>query len=247
MSSDRPLASIRDPSGPAEAPAHLLDACVLADRARHFQAVARELNHVLANALMILPPPKSGGVSGEATRARLDATARVLARMVEDAEEPGDAPMLVEDVLAEVDEWHNCQPGNPGVRLAIEVEGSIPPVRGRASHLRQALMALLTNARESVGERPGGEIRIIAAGEAPGAVIAVEDNGDGIPAELLERVFDPFHTTRDPARHLGLGLTAARRLAGRCGGELWAEVRPGRPGARLVIRLPAWGGRAGAR
>jgi signal transduction histidine kinase len=77
---------------------------------------------------------------------------------------------------------------------------------------------------------------------APGPLIAVEDRGPGVPAELRTRIFEPFArgsaTDRTAGSGLGLGLAICRRIVDGHGGTIEVEDRPG-GGARFVVRLPA--------
>jgi signal transduction histidine kinase len=66
----------------------------------------------------------------------------------------------------------------------------------------------------------------------------VEDDGPGIPAELLPNIFEAFVTTRLDARGTGLGLAVAEGIVSQHGGTIEASNRPG-GGARLEVRLPA--------
>jgi signal transduction histidine kinase len=68
--------------------------------------------------------------------------------------------------------------------------------------------------------------------------IRVEDNGPGIPPEVLPEIFEAFVTTRLDARGTGLGLTVAEGIISQHGGTIAASNRPG-GGAALVVRLPA--------
>jgi signal transduction histidine kinase len=71
-------------------------------------------------------------------------------------------------------------------------------------------------------------------------VVAVQDNGPGIPAEHRDRVFEPFFTTGRPGATLGLGLTVTRLLATGHGGQLVLASDPGQgDGARFEMSLPA--------
>ena len=68
-------------------------------------------------------------------------------------------------------------------------------------------------------------------------VIEVSDNGPGIPPEMVDRVFDPFYTTKEPGEGTGLGLAICARLVEGMGGEIEAGQSEG-GGARFLIRLP---------
>ena len=65
----------------------------------------------------------------------------------------------------------------------------------------------------------------------------MSDNGPGIPPEMVDRVFDPFYTTKEPGEGTGLGLAICARLVEGMGGEIEAGQSEG-GGARFLIRLP---------
>ncbi|HEX9577001.1 MAG TPA: HAMP domain-containing sensor histidine kinase [Myxococcales bacterium] len=98
----------------------------------------------------------------------------------------------------------------------------------------QVLSNLVQNAIEACPEE-GGVVRVRGAGEGESLVISVKDNGPGVRAEDMARIFTPFFTTKGPGRGMGLGLTIAWRVVQSLGGTI--EVRPG-PGAEFVLRVP---------
>jgi signal transduction histidine kinase len=125
-------------------------------------------------------------------------------------------------------------------RLQIVVAGA-PLVRMGAAELGQVLVHLITNAAQASAGMPGPEPSIVSVGIAEtelGVEISVVDPGPGIAADQLERIFDPYVTTREGA--VGLGLSVVRHLVTQAGGTVWAESQPGR-GARFVVRLPRAG------
>ncbi len=114
-------------------------------------------------------------------------------------------------------------------------------VIGNPDRLVQVFVNLLRNAVNAV-ESPGGRVDVRArradrAGE-PGLAIAVEDNGAGIPADVLPDIFDAFVTTRLDARGTGLGLTVAEGIVTQHGGAITATNRR-EGGACLEVWLPA--------
>jgi two-component system CheB/CheR fusion protein len=114
-------------------------------------------------------------------------------------------------------------------------------LEGDPTRLVQVVGNLLNNAVKYTP--PGGRIRVTGAQEGDQIVLRVSDNGDGIPAEVLPRVFDPFvQGARSLDRSgggLGVGLTLARTLVELHGGTLTASSDgPGR-GSEFVLRLPA--------
>jgi signal transduction histidine kinase len=106
--------------------------------------------------------------------------------------------------------------------------------------LIHALIHLLTNAAQAMDGQPPGtaRIRVSVGAERSGmAYVEVEDTGAGIPSPLLERVFEPFFTTRPPSRNPGLGLSFCRDFARGHGGDISVQSELGR-GTCFRMRLP---------
>lgn len=117
------------------------------------------------------------------------------------------------------------------------VPGSgLPAGQGRRADIRRALDCLLANAREaSAGSAP---VRIVTeALPSGGLLLSVEDSGSGIPADISERVFSPFFSTRSE-KGRGIGLTIVEAVAAAHGGKCDFEARP-EGGTRFRIRFPA--------
>jgi signal transduction histidine kinase len=142
--------------------------------------------------------------------------------------------------------------GEPGLRLQLSLDPSIPPARTDAERLRTVLVNVLVNAREAVLARrggPGGEAssgRSLEGGTAEvelrtrrlpsGRVeLTVADSGDGIDPAALAHVFEPYFTTKRTGT--GLGLAIAKNIVDALGGSLSAASVPGR-GTEIRIELP---------
>jgi signal transduction histidine kinase len=115
-----------------------------------------------------------------------------------------------------------------------EVAADLPPVVARRGEMKEVLLNLVENAREALDGR--GTILVRAASSDGRVDVAVEDDGPGIPPELLARVFDPHFSTRSTGT--GLGLAIVRRLVEGWGGTVNAQSDPGR-GTVVRIRLQA--------
>lgn len=107
--------------------------------------------------------------------------------------------------------------------------------------LQMALHEVIGNAIESLADsrRPGRErlLAITVGADNGGAVIQIEDNGDGFSDEALANLFKLGKTTHDPRQHVGVGLYVARRAMYALGGEIRAENRP-EGGARVRLFIP---------
>ncbi len=123
-----------------------------------------------------------------------------------------------------------------GALVAID---SLPVVRGHESLLALALQNLLSNALKFVppGQRP--EVRVHAAIEGGEAVVSVTDNGIGVAAQDIPRLFQPFQRLhlRKHYDGNGLGLALVRQIATAHGGEVQMQSQPG-VGTRVSLRLP---------
>jgi len=131
-----------------------------------------------------------------------------------------------------------------GIDVARDYE-EVPAVECLPGQINQVLMNLIANAVDAV--EPAGRIALRVRHRDDRVVIEVEDDGRGIEAELLERIFDPFVTTKEPGRGTGLGLSISYGIVSRHGGSLTVESEPGR-GSTFRVALPvrAAGGTAPA-
>ncbi len=135
------------------------------------------------------------------------------------------------------------------VRLRTEIVPGLPPVEGDPGQIEQVLMNLIVNA---IDAKPG-EIRIstgavemspealgVGASGEPGMFVAltVADNGEGISAEHMEHIFEPFYSTKNKGNGTGLGLAMAYGIIKEHGGYIKAES-DGRTGTAFRIYLPA--------
>jgi signal transduction histidine kinase len=128
-----------------------------------------------------------------------------------------------------------------GVSVRREYEDGLPRVRGNGGELNQVWTNLLDNAIDAVDG--SGNIAIRAFVEAGRVVVEVVDDGPGIPRGALERVFEPFYTTKEVGAGTGLGLDVVRRIVYGHGGEVSVRSEPGE--TRFMVRLPAENGQNG--
>lgn len=113
--------------------------------------------------------------------------------------------------------------------------GPLPRTRCRPGHLNQVFFNVLDNAIRAVGEH--GTIAVSTQAAAAALEVEISDDGCGIAAEHLARVFEPFFTSRQVGEGTGLGLTVARDIVHAHGGEIALTSRAD-SGTRVVISLP---------
>ena len=122
------------------------------------------------------------------------------------------------------------------VALVLDVAEDVPLAGIDHGDLVQVLLNLMLNAADVVPDAHG-KIAVYAARRDASVTIAVEDNGPGVAAEVLSRLFEPFVTTKGIGQGTGLGLAVCRGLVESAGGTI--SVEPGNMGgARLIINLP---------
>jgi C4-dicarboxylate-specific signal transduction histidine kinase len=131
-----------------------------------------------------------------------------------------------------------------GVLATAELAPSLPSLLGDRIQLQQVLLNLVMNACDAMDGVSGSHqlaVRTRAADGGGGVEVSVSDSGRGIPAADLERIFEPFVTSKEHG--LGLGLSVCRTIVAAHGGRLWAESVDGR-GATLRFAVPLAGGSA---
>ena len=101
--------------------------------------------------------------------------------------------------------------------------------------LRQVLLNLLTNAVHATAS--GGIITVDLNRSGDGVELAIQDTGEGIPKEILNRIFEPFFSTKPTGKGTGLGLFVSRSIIEKLGGEIGVDSKLGQ-GTRFTIRLP---------
>jgi signal transduction histidine kinase len=128
-----------------------------------------------------------------------------------------------------------------GVELVLDLEPLLPSVELDEGQLRQALLNILGNARQVL--QPGGNVRLVSrAGIGGEVIVEIADNGPGIPADSIEKIFEPFFSKR--AGGTGLGLAIARQMVENHGGLIEVDSQLGK-GTTFRIRLPRRHARAG--
>jgi signal transduction histidine kinase len=126
------------------------------------------------------------------------------------------------------------------LRGTVAVErsyGEVGRVRGHAGQMGQVFMNLLTNAAQALAGKPDARITIETRVAGDSVVVRIGDNGPGIPADVLPRIWDPFFTTKDVGDGTGLGLSIVHELVERHGGTIEVDTQVG-VGTTFTVTVP---------
>jgi len=152
--------------------------------------------------------------------------------------EPQAQPLQLNDLAREVLDLAKGDLDRQRVSRSLELDPTLPPISGDRVQLQQVLLNLVLNACDSMGHMPESHrsLRIRTSLDRPGSVhLQVADQGPGIPSADLERIFEPFVTSKPQG--LGLGLSICRTIVTAHGGHIYATNEPER-GAALHVVLP---------
>jgi len=123
----------------------------------------------------------------------------------------------------------------PSIKVVKEYDRSLPGLPGYASELNQVWTNMIDNAVSAMGGK--GTLTIRTARDGDCALVEIGDTGPGIPADIRNRIFEPFFSTKPVGEGTGLGLDIAWRIVvNKHHGDLQVESEPG--STRFQIRLP---------
>jgi signal transduction histidine kinase/ActR/RegA family two-component response regulator len=137
------------------------------------------------------------------------------------------------------------------IEIAADLEENCSPIMGNPTQMHQVVMNLCTNAYQAMRETGGqihvrlGEVNIgyeemaqrIGITMGPHLHLVVQDNGVGMDATVLERIFEPYYTTQEPGKGTGLGLSVIHGIVKSHGGFITVESLPGQ-GSSFHVYLP---------
>lgn len=147
------------------------------------------------------------------------------------------AELIASSVEIARPKWQNSETDERGpINVCVENQG-IVHVMGEAAELREVVLNLLFNAVDALRDG-GGTIETGTRAEIDGACFWVADTGCGMTPEVVERIFEPFYTTKGELG-TGLGLSASHGIIARHGGRIMVVSEPGE-GTRFEVRLPLY-------
>ncbi len=225
---------------------------VIAERIAAWQEIARRLAHEIKNPLTPIQMamdnlrktwrkqhPSFGDILEESTATVLEESDRLrrivsefsdFARMPKADPHPLDLSEAVGAALA-------LYQGETPVERRLAAD--LPPVAADRGQLTQVVLNLVENARDAIAGKPDGAIVVTTRrGDAGDRIeLIVEDNGPGVAAELRDKVFAPYFTTKHGQGGTGLGLAIVHRIVSDHGGRIVIGEAPA-GGARFMIELP---------
>ena len=123
------------------------------------------------------------------------------------------------------------------VQVVRDYGDDVPEVCAFPGEINQVWTNLLDNAIDAAGE--GGRVEVATRVEGRLVCVTITDDGDGIPEDAQERIFEPFYTTKDPGKGTGLGLDIARRIVTQHEGTVRVESEPGRTTFEVCLPIEA--------
>jgi two-component system sensor histidine kinase RegB len=190
--------------------------------------IARELEHGLADG------PPEAAADARTIRQQVERCREILAHLRADAgDAAGEAPervdagQILRDALA-----GSRAPGR--VEVTVDEGLAHATVLTFPRTLAAALRGLVNNALDATEQ--GGRVTLSALRDGAHITFRVDDDGPGIPPDVLDRVGEPFFTTKPTGRGMGLGVFLARQVAARLGGNLTLGAAPG-GGTRATLRI----------
>jgi len=140
-------------------------------------------------------------------------------------------------ILTEILELLMHQPAYGRIATVTDLEKDLPRILGDPSGLRQVFMNLLYNAFQSIKEAGRVELTTLYSDADQAVYVRVRDTGCGIAPDVIDRIWDPFFTTKEVGKGLGLGLALTYNIVKRHGGEISVESKVD-AGSQFTVRLP---------
>jgi two-component system NtrC family sensor kinase len=156
-------------------------------------------------------------------------------------QQPERVPVALREVVSAALDLTGYALKTSGVEVTLDLDARLPPVLADPDQLHQVFMNLIINAQHALQERPlPRELRLTSRWDAGAGVVRIEviDNGLGIPAAILNRIFEPYFTTKPSGAGTGVGLAVCLGIVEAHGGTLSAESREGH-GTVFTVQLPA--------
>jgi two-component system NtrC family sensor kinase len=234
----------------------MISAEKMASVGRLAAGIAHEIGNPIGIVLGYLDLIKQGGLE-EADHAdfikrsedevhRISAIIRQLLDLARPKERKSEA-VSVNAVIGDIVDVMQSQPVMNDIGIVCRLDAINDSIWGNDDRLRQVFLNILLNAADAINSSKRVDHRQIvirtsnadSVAGSPSSLLQVRftDSGDGIEPELLQNIFDPFYTTKEPGKGTGLGLSVSYMIIEGMGGTIRAESEPGQ-GATFCIQLP---------
>lgn len=144
----------------------------------------------------------------------------------------------INELLQETISFLENEAQDNNITLNLQLDATLPKLRTDGAQVQQVLLNLIDNALDAVGSN--GQIDITTSSIAKEICIQIADNGPGIDADVLEKIWEPFFTTKAAGKGTGLGLSICSDIVNKLGGSIIAENRL-QGGALFTLKLPVRG------
>jgi PAS domain S-box-containing protein len=240
------IVSVRDITVEKKLEQQIIQSERLAAMGQMIGGFAHELNNPLTGILgmsELLQEPQTP----ETSRKQLEMLQQQARRAVEIVQNlmyfsrppaPGKAALDLGELVQRTLHLHAYSLRKSNITVDFLRDNSIPSVTGDAHQLMQVFLNLILNAEQAMREvRDRGTLRIRLERRDHSVVVVFQDDGPGIPPDIVPNIFDPFYTTKRPGRGTGLGLSICKAILREHNGNVEATSGPG-GGAVFTVTLP---------
>ncbi len=155
-----------------------------------------------------------------------------FSRMTPTEKQPGDIHDVIDEVIAMLQ--YHLDVSN--IVIEKDFDRSVPEFSFDSAKMKQVFINMLMNARDAIGSREG-RISVRTRFKDKSVRISIEDNGVGIPSDQIDKIFEPFYTTKPPGKGTGLGLSVSYGIIADHGGNIFVESTEGQ-GTTFTIVIP---------
>jgi signal transduction histidine kinase len=243
------IVSVRDITVEKKLEQQIIQSERLAAMGQMIGGFAHELNNPLTSILGVTELLQEGEAT-EAVRKQLNMLEQQSRRAAEIVQNlmyfsrppaPGKSPINLSELMQRTLHLQAYSLRKNNITVDFLPETSLPTLSGDPHQLMQVFLNLILNAEQAMREvRDRGTLRIRLGKVGDSVSATFQDDGPGIPVDILPNIFDPFYTTKRPGRGTGLGLSICKAILREHGGNIEAASGPG-GGAVFTVTLPTGG------
>jgi signal transduction histidine kinase len=145
-------------------------------------------------------------------------------------------PVSLNETILEVARLLQFEVTAAQATLRLVLDHDLPPIQGHRIQLQYMVLNLMRNALDATSAQPRREIIVTTGRDGASARLRIEDSGVGLDTGPLDRIFEPFHTTKPGS--MGIGLSLCRTVVEAHHGRIWAEPNANGAGSTFHCELP---------